>query len=73
MTFEVQTHTICDGWINIWHETGDDDITRAVTFETREAAEKALAEFITEIDQAVARGDLSDSGKNYRVAKAGAT
>jgi len=28
MTFEVQTLTICDGWINIWHETGDDDITR---------------------------------------------
>jgi hypothetical protein len=70
MTFEVQTLTVCDGWINTWFETGDDDIRRPLTFPTRDAAEEYLNEFLSEIDQLAAIGNLEDSNPgHYRVAE----
>jgi hypothetical protein len=70
MTFEVQTLTVCDGWINAWFETGEDEIRKPLTFPTREAAQEYLDDFLCEIDQLAAIGNLDDSDPDhYRVAE----
>jgi predicted nucleic acid-binding Zn-ribbon protein len=65
-TFEVQTHTICDGWINCWTVDGE-----LQYFETREEAEANIAEFLddvaTEIHCGVRKEDEGYSEEDYRV------
>jgi hypothetical protein len=56
MTYEVQTYTLCGGWINIWTE---DDNT-LVTFDTFEAAQAALDQYLADSAYAVKAGDLEE-------------
>ncbi|MFZ2992413.1 MAG: hypothetical protein WA061_01745 [Microgenomates group bacterium] len=53
MKWEVQQYTFCDGWVNTWTE---DDIP--VTFSTRSQAEKELQEYLDEVREVAARGDM---------------
>ena len=52
MTYEVQTYTICEGWINCG--TVDD---KPQTFETWAAAQAELDEFFDDIAAEIASGD----------------
>lgn len=69
MTWEVQTLTLCGGWVNTWTVCihGQDAI--AQTFETREDAETALAEFLEEVAFAASRGDIDEpeDPSNYAI------
>jgi hypothetical protein len=63
MTYEVQTYTLCDGWINMWTE--DDTI---LTFDTHEGAEIALKEHLEDLAQFVKIGHLQDfNPEDYRI------
>ena len=44
--FEVQEHTICDGWVNTWHEYDDDNNEVPMTFDS-------FAEAVTEAANAI--------------------
>ncbi|MBI1384720.1 MAG: hypothetical protein GC150_07415 [Rhizobiales bacterium] len=66
IAWEVQTFTLCDGWINTWFV--DDEPER---FATRRAAQTALDEFLTEIADEIACGiraaDEGYSADEFRV------
>jgi hypothetical protein len=52
MAYEVQTYTLCDGWINTW-SVEEDGISYPETFASRKEAEAALdvmADIQAEID-----------------------
>ena len=64
MTYEIQTYTLCDGWINIWTEGLD----TLVTFDTYEEAQKALQEHIDDLAHAVQTGNMDDyNPEDYRI------
>jgi hypothetical protein len=76
MSFEVQTFTLCDGWVNTWRiEEGDTSYPE--TFPTRAAAQAALDEFFAEIAEEIEIGQRApDEGYNrddFRIAKVGAS
>jgi|CXWL01.1.fsa_nt_gi hypothetical protein len=58
--YEVQTFTLCDGWINTWsvsEQAGDDTFTEIPeTFPTCAEAQAALDEFLAEIQEEIASG-----------------
>lgn len=53
--FEVQTNTICDGWVNTWMI--DDE---PQTFATIELAQAEIDETIEDMDEAVADGYMDE-------------
>lgn len=64
--FEIQHHTLCDGWIN----TETDDAGKPWVYRSRQEAEDALADFLDDCRAAVARGELSPfSPEEYRIAE----
>jgi hypothetical protein len=64
MTYEVQTYTLCGGWVNIWA----DDVHTLVTFATREDAQAELDDFLGELAYAVKVGHLDDfNPDDYRI------
>lgn len=70
MTWEVQTLTICDGWTNTWTvDEGAGEIPD--TFATQEEAEAALAEFLAEMADEAACGQIAETADpdDYRVRK----
>lgn len=75
--YEVQTWTLCDGWINTWsvsEEVGDDTYTEMPeTFATKEEAQQALDEFLSDIQSEIDAGQrTADEGYNaydFRVAE----
>lgn len=54
MTFEVQTYTLCDGWVNTWSDDNEDPIT----FATLEQAQGALRDYLEDIQSEVVAGNL---------------
>lgn len=74
--YEVQTFTLCDGWINTWsvsEQAGDDTFTEIPeTFATHAKAQAALDEFLAEIQEEIASGQRTpDEGyepEEFRVA-----
>ena len=62
--FEVQTYTMCDGWINCWFLDG-----KPQTFPTQESAERELNTFLAFVEEAAARGDMDEaySLEDYRI------
>ena len=52
--YEVQHHTIADGWINTWSNDG-----KPTTFATPQEARKALDEFLAEITDQISKGERS--------------
>jgi hypothetical protein len=61
MDFEVQEYTLCDGYINNWSYTDDKGETVKSTFETREAANHALINFIDDCLDEVRDGNMPDA------------
>jgi hypothetical protein len=69
--FEVQHNTYCQSWTNTWLDNDNGPITYA----TREQAEAALAEFLSEIAEEIASGEREeDNGygaEDFRVVEVG--
>ena len=66
MTYEVQTYTLCAGWINLWTDDGN----TLVTFETLEDAQKELDGFLKDQTHMVEIGHLEDfSPEDYKIAE----
>ena len=73
--YEVQTWTLCDGWINTWsinEQVGDNTYTDTPeTFATREEAQQALDEFISDIQAEIDAGqrsaDEAYDAEDYRI------
>ena len=57
MRYAVQTHTICDGWINNW----SDECGVPATFITEHEAFAELFAFLAEMRAAYLRGDVMDT------------
>lgn len=60
MIWEVKTFTLCEGWVNTWTVCKHGQEPAPETFETREEAEAALADFLQDIAYAAARGDIEE-------------
>jgi hypothetical protein len=67
MKYEVQTYTLCGGWINLW----TDDDSEPVTFDSREAAEAYLSDYLETIAHAVKIGNMVENfnPKEYKIEK----
>jgi hypothetical protein len=64
MRYEIQTYTLCAGWINLWTE----GLNTLVTFDSFEDAQKELQDFLGELANAVELGHLDDfSPDDYRI------
>lgn len=67
MTYEVQTLTHPDAWENTWSDSLDDT---PVQFDSYEAAEAELADFLNELTYAVKNNYMEDFNKaDYRIKK----
>jgi hypothetical protein len=65
MTYQIETYTLCGGWVNIWTDSLDDTL---VTFDTYAAAQAELADFLGELAYAVKVGHLDDyNPEDYRI------
>ena len=64
--WEVQTNTMCDGWVNTWH-----DGEELLTFGSEAEAQADLDEFLHEMAEAASRGDVEDeySREDYRIVR----
>ena len=71
--YEVQTSTLCQGWINCWMVHDPDERTYPETFPTRKAAEKALQEHLADIQEEIDAGQRKpDEGydrEDFRIMK----
>lgn len=64
MIYEVQTYTLCGGWINTWTDDGD----TLVTFDTLETAQKELKDYLEDLAYCVKTRDLADyNPKDYKI------
>jgi len=52
--YEVQTNTVCNGWINCWHDNDE-----YLYFDTKEEAQAEIDDFIETMEIGVAEGYLS--------------
>jgi hypothetical protein len=57
--FVVQENTICDGWVNTWHEYDDDNNEIPMTFDSFADALLELDSFLYDMDKAYNMGDIS--------------
>ncbi|MDK3075486.1 hypothetical protein QO034_20635 [Sedimentitalea sp. JM2-8] len=77
MTYEVQTLTLCDGWVNTWFVEYAKGCRYPETFATRAAAQAALDEFFAEIAEEIEIGQRSpDDGydeDDFRIVQTGAS
>jgi len=62
--YEVQTYTICDGWVNTWIIEYHDGTSEFETFASREDAQAALDEFLAEIAEEIALG-MREADEGY--------
>ena len=56
MDWEVQHHTICQGWINTWSEEVD-GVSRPLIYPSEAEAQFELQEFLREIAEEIAYGE----------------
>ena len=68
MRYEVQTNTVCDGWVNTWTEEVD-GVEQPMIFATVQEAKDELDDFIADAEEAFANGDLGDpyTINDYRI------
>lgn len=73
IAYEVQTFTLCDGWINTWTIIHEDGSTEPEIYATEAEAQAAIDEFLADIQAEIDAGERSpDEGydrDDYRVAR----
>jgi hypothetical protein len=65
--WEVQTYTICGGWVNCWREgSRGEELTY---FDSPEEAEREIDELLEDVKAEVAAGHMTDEydREDYRV------
>jgi len=60
MRYEIQTNTLCDGWVNTWTEEKQNGESVPETFATTQDAQEALEEFLESVKEAVEYGDMEE-------------
>jgi hypothetical protein len=67
--FEILENTICDGWVNTWHEWDDDNEEIPMTFNSFEEALEQLDEHLYDMEKAYNMGDISspDDRENFKI------
>ena len=67
--YQVQEHTICDGWTNTWHEWNDDNEEIPMTFDSFKEALEELDEHLYDMEKAYNMGDIStpEDRENFRI------
>jgi len=67
--FEVQENTICDGWVNTWHEFDDDNNEIPMRFDSYEEAMDELEGNIYDMQKAWNMGDIEspEGRENFRI------
>lgn len=65
MRYQVETYTLCDGWVNCW--TDEDE--NPVIFATRGEAEQALKDLMRDLHYAFESGNIEDMGsiEDYQI------
>jgi len=58
--YEIQTHTLADGWVNTWTYEDSNGDMRPETFSSREAAQEALDDYLRDLADDVALGNITD-------------
>lgn len=66
IVFEIQTFTLCDGWVNTWTVHHEDGTSEPERFATKAEAEAALDEFFAEIAEEIALG-IREADNGYDV------
>ena len=61
--YEVQTHCLFGGWLNVWTETVNGR-TRPWVFTTRKAAQRAIDEYEIDVKEAIKDGDMDKDSWN---------
>ena len=75
MRYEVQTYTLCDGWVNTWRIEYLDGKVEYETFANSAEARAALDEFFDNLWDEITAGQMHPEAfdtDRYRVAKVGA-
>lgn len=69
--YEVQEHTLCDGWINTWTTYDDDDNEIPSRFRSEEDAESSLEDFFRQCRTAVKKREMEDvpDPDDFRIVK----
>ena len=69
MRYEIQELTICDGWVNTWHEWDDDNEEIPMTFDTYAHAVEQLEEHLYDYQKAFNMGDVDspEDRENFRI------
>ena len=67
--FAVLENTICDGWVNTWHEWDDDNNEIPMTFDSFAEAVEELDSHLYDMDKAFNMGDISikEDRNNFRI------
>jgi len=67
MRYQIETFTICDGWVNTWR----DDSATPVTFASYDQALKELNEYFNELRESAESGFIEDYNmSDFRIAEA---
>lgn len=71
MRYEIQTYTVCDGWINTWTVEQDNGNSEPEYFDSYEDAIDALDEFFDDVHEAYQQGWLETKYRpeEFRIAE----
>ena len=75
MKYEVQTYTVCDGWVNCWTTIHENDNETPAIYATREEAEAAITDHLADVAYAVKAGEMAEEyhRDDYRIVGLGAS
>jgi len=66
--YEVQTQTFANGWVNTWMCEDANGNMRPETFPTHESAQKALDDYLKDLAEDVALGNITDyAHEDFRI------
>ena len=65
-TFEVETYTVADGWVNCWCEDGGEDGEKLI-FDSLRDAKDAIKDFFDDLEHAAMLQDYDEC--DYRILK----
>ena len=69
MAYEVQTYTICDGWMNCWSIEDESGGCSPMIFRTYTEALEELSDFLADQHEAFTNGAMEDAydPHDYRI------
>ncbi len=73
MRYEIQTFTVCDGWVNTWTIIDDEGNESPEIFDHYQDAKDSLVEFLEEEDQSYFNGYIESryTADEFRIVEVG--